>query len=828
MAEPIYRLHSLTLSGFRAYLVPARFDFSKKPCLAIYAPNGKGKSSVIDALEFVFSKDGTLERLGQKAINNLAGPQALVHNLAADRGVEAAVSISYKCDGEPLNGTRSALGKRDIPVAAQTVASQFLVHPLIRGHGLRRFVEEDTPQERYAEVARWLQLAPLTEIQKNLRALKSQIKAASEDNSGVNRAVLQLRKCTAGAVLLWDNALIVAHINEAVLAPLDDTLALAALDDQDPGYVEVSARATAEENELGLAALRHLHRTGATIYAAVPGEPEKDLIVTGRLAEFEAAAQRRADAAALETEERQKAADVAFKSIWESAKTLFAVDDDTPDVCPVCVTPIADTAAGSSQAIKLHVETRLGELQAYSEAHSELGRAVASSMTARDRLIAAVNNLNALIREDSPMALAASGYLIALESWDGSAVPDASSFLTALDLQQAALVRRIAEIEAARGEHSYPKAKAAIDAILEVSREHGLAVSTKAELEGLFDTLTAQSTAVSAAIRAKMQTLLDTLQKPMQTIYHAIQGADAPPIRLELPAEEDATQQRLMLLIDFAANRPAVQPAGYLSDSQLHSVALALRLAAIRVFNTSAPFIALDDVVTSYDADHRRSIAALLASFGDTSQIIVTTHDERFFAYLHELVEPNHWHHTRITMLDPEYGPRFSDHKISDEMVEARWRVGESAANEMRRAEEEWLTKTCREFGAKLTIRPLEKPYAFDRGELASALAGLLSGLKLLPQPVPGVGNRFLMTLQKGEVENFGSHFQDNPNAFGSIGDEQTRWNEFKAFRAQFSCPKCSRNKFKQPRDLKRPVCAHEKCETPFDFAAPPPEMTAA
>src|SRR3546814_9104801 len=98
----------------------------------------------------------------------------------------------------------------------------------------------------------------------------------------------------------------------------------------------------------------------------------------------------------------------------------------------------------------------------------------------------------------------------------------------------------------------------------------------------------------------------------------------------------------------------------------------------------------------------------------------------------------------------------------------------------MRRAEEEWLIKICREFGAKLTIRPLEKPYAFDRGELASALAALLGGLKLVPLAIPGAGNRFLVTLQKGEVENFGSHFQDNPYATGSIGDEKTRWAEFK------------------------------------------------
>jgi hypothetical protein len=33
-------LHSLTLEGFRAFLQPKAFGFSKKPCLAIFAPNG--------------------------------------------------------------------------------------------------------------------------------------------------------------------------------------------------------------------------------------------------------------------------------------------------------------------------------------------------------------------------------------------------------------------------------------------------------------------------------------------------------------------------------------------------------------------------------------------------------------------------------------------------------------------------------------------------------------------------------------------------------------------------------------------------------------------
>ena len=92
MADP-YFLQSLRLAGFRAFLQPKVFDFSKKRSLAIFAPNGGGKSSVIDALEFMLSKDGTLERLGERAINNQAGPAALAHNLAEEAKIASKVSI---------------------------------------------------------------------------------------------------------------------------------------------------------------------------------------------------------------------------------------------------------------------------------------------------------------------------------------------------------------------------------------------------------------------------------------------------------------------------------------------------------------------------------------------------------------------------------------------------------------------------------------------------------------------------------------------------------------------------------------------------------------
>src|SRR3546814_12603460 len=84
-----------------------------------------------------------------------------------------------------------------------------------------------SPQHRYAEVAGWLNLAPLTGFQKNLRALRSQVKEASEDGIAVNRVLTQLRTLSANALQAWDEAAIAAHINQEALAPLDPAIAMA-------------------------------------------------------------------------------------------------------------------------------------------------------------------------------------------------------------------------------------------------------------------------------------------------------------------------------------------------------------------------------------------------------------------------------------------------------------------------------------------------------------------------------------------------------------------------------------------------------------------------
>jgi recombinational DNA repair ATPase RecF len=821
MADP-YFLQSLSLTGFRAYLQPKTFDFSKKRCLAIFAPNGSGKSSAIDALEFILSKEGTLERLGQRAINNQAGPIALAHNQAEEAKIMPTVAIGLISGNDLTSGIRVAAGtKRPIPAVATAINTCFAVPPIIRGHALRTFVEIHTPEQRYADVANWLQLGPLVDVQKNLRSLRTQIKTAAEDQTALQRVDALLAKETTQAIKSWDTAAVLSHANTLILAPLDPALFIVALTALDPAYIALETRAKAEENKIGLAGLGQIRSATASVWLETTDADSGEIVVSGAIPTFDAAVTALGMADTKEAEERDKAAGTAFQALWKAAEMLFADGAPAPDICPVCITPIADTVAGSPEAVRGHVARHLEELADYAAAKKTRDDAKTAATKAHTQLVASLPGLLGLLGDvDAELKSDLVAYQADVAGWPKSSAPSSATTVASISRLLTALDKAISEIEAKQGDHTYIKAKAKIDRLLELEGERNLALRTSEELGTLSEALTAQAATISAEIRKKVQALLDKLQTPMNDIYKMIQGAGAKPIRLELPGEDDSNQQRLNLLIDFAANRAGVQPGGYLSDSQIHSVALALRMAAIKQFNTDAPIIALDDVVTSYDADHRRTIAALIATMFGGCQILITTHDERFFNYLKDQLEAKTWHFTRIIGLDPAFGPRFADHKVSDEMIEDRWADGQLAANEMRQAEEEWLLGICRDFGVSVRIRPLEKAYTYDRSELASALGGFLKNAKLEPALVPGVNNRFLASLATGTIENFGSHFQDVPYGDGSIGDEKTRWDEFKTFRSQFVCKNCSRTKFQRPLTLKKPVCAHGGCEAQFEFAA--------
>ena len=821
MTTPI-TIESIELQGFRAYLKTQSFtlcDGNKPKSLAIFAPNAKGKSSLVDAFEYYFSKDATLQRLGLRASQTQTGPAALEHVEAGEYGITPAVSFKFRQGANKLGDVRDIASGKALPHSAQLVLSATRVPFIIHGYELRGFVEASS-ETRYREIASWFSLDPLLAIQNNLRALQRQVKAKADSQIAGDERLRDLQRMTSDGISIWNESAICDWFNTQILSRLDESLTLSEISESDTVYLVLAQRREEEEKRVGVAALKTLIAQIDALSMPVADSEEQK---SGLVPDFERSFSDFGLAADGESKERGRASQSVFNEMWSKAQSLFEMDDHDFDFCPVCDTEFGATPHGSRDAVRISINAKLAMLTSYRQAEATLATAIQQLSKHQQSLRTTLENLcNGLASADYEAAAGpVTDYLAELESWDHAIpLPDSRDLIQAFDSIRRFLIDARGRLEEQQGENTYAHAYNIANQLIQVRTDLTRIYRSKEELQKLHSELVKQANLIESAINRHNEGLLSELEHDVDVLYKKIQGVrqDEPTlIRLQLAAGSAANQQQVRLVVDYGKNRKDVAPSGYLSDSQIHTAALSLRLAAIRKFNTGAPIMVLDDVVTSYDADHRKTIASALAEEFEGMQIVLVTHDEQFFYLLQDHLPAATWVFRRITHIEPSFGPVFSDYRTPDEVIQRKLDDGEPVGEEIRKSQEEWLLTICRDFGVEVVIRPMDKPYQYERSELATALAGFLKARNLVPPKVPGISNPFLNSLQRDVVENFASHFSDNPYRSASSGDERARWQEWRLFRDSFVCSNCGRNRFRRPREISKPVC--RKCETPFEFS---------
>ena len=172
-------------------------------------------------------------------------------------------------------------------------------------------------------------------------------------------------------------------------------------------------------------------------------------------------------------------------------------------------------------------------------------------------------------------------------------------------------------------------------------------------------------------------------------------------------------------------------PHGVLSESHLNSLGVALFLAMADSFNEQLDFLVLNDVVNSFDAEHRGELAALLAGDFAHRQLIVLTHDQLFFDRLTRLAPS--WKRIEFTSWDFHEGPRTMAYQSAKMLQKAQSALDNgdrpSAAMMGRRALEEVLQDVCEGLAAPL---PFRRGIRNDRREIGEVLAGARRILKEL------------------------------------------------------------------------------------------------
>ena len=162
-----WKIRKLSVKGVKGVLDRSGdFDFGDGKSIAVYAPNGCGKSGYADAVEYLYSKDGAVEHLGQGgADSERGGKHAIPHVLAEEKGITPIVSVTLHNDSPPetVEVTRQVkTGRADpMPAPLEAIVKAAPAHRILRQHDLRQFIVEMQPREKYSELSRWLGLEHL-------------------------------------------------------------------------------------------------------------------------------------------------------------------------------------------------------------------------------------------------------------------------------------------------------------------------------------------------------------------------------------------------------------------------------------------------------------------------------------------------------------------------------------------------------------------------------------------------------------------------------------------------------------------------------------------
>ena len=517
MTEPI-TIKTLKLSGFRAYLKPKTFTLHRKKTplsLAVFAPNAKGKSSLVDSLEYYFSENGTLERLGQRQSTTKTGSGAIRHVDAKKKNVDTFVHIKFNLGDKEFGDKRQFPNQR--PDVAKIILDRTKASFIIRGYELRKFIDGVSPTDQYQELVVWFGLKPLLQLQKNLKKLKQQIHQKVADTTDYKERLRDIASITNNTLTVWDESDILVWVNENVLTKLNKPLQLKELSSDDPTFAELNSLMQMDQKRTGLETLEKLLTVIKEIWVQpVTGQDNP----TGHINLFEKSVIIFNEAFDAESKIRSTTSEFMFNDLWEKTKNMLE-DNIKLDKCPVCGTEFSKSPGGSHDAVYATLCVNISKLKECQQAES-------AKKDARDKLDYSVNTLGEALKNLELLGGseykydAISAYHKALQSWKiEDVVPDNKEVTINLTRLHALVSADIKKIKQSQVMHAND-AFATIERLLEIKAELERIELTKTKMQSISASLDKQIETFDITIVNHIQNLVSELEDNIRLLYQSI------------------------------------------------------------------------------------------------------------------------------------------------------------------------------------------------------------------------------------------------------------------------------------------------------------------
>ncbi len=777
-------IRKISLQACRGFLERREIAMSagKRPVsVCVFGDNGSGKSSIADAIEFFFAADGLIGRLKKKQNENFAGASALVHARAASRKVRTEVEFEL-ADGSVVRRTANGSGTAsELPNESIRILETSPVPMLMRSWEMKTFVADVKGADRYTILARWVGLSRLTELQDALTKIEGKIRKDDWRRPTEAKAVhdRSIETLTNRKLQSWSAPALVKWINGEITSVTAGRIkTLAKLSELERVEAEIEAAQSSE-------ATRSLLAQYETVVEALRSlsSDESPFAAMTRQSAHRAAAH--ADVERL----KEASSNSGLLALWSEARDHLTAAHD--DHCPVCSRPF--DAAVSRKSVLTRLEKSLAGLQALSEAEDRLKASVARLTQDRAAMNGAIAMVTrALENLDDPTLSALRDALSDVKAAASQSKAGPSEFDRSLRsaIDQMGLIVKPAvkhastQAERLRKEAGSPYAAllVSVSKLIDVRDEWTKADAEERQLERVAEQYKMVAAAIRAEVRAHVKAIIEQLESDVRAIYAALRGNDEHVPVVDVDVSDDKKSMSVTVSL-FGVE--GVPPSGYLSDSQLNSLGLAIYLAAVRRFNAGFPFVVLDDIMSSYDASHRLNLVHVIDQYLQSHQVIVTTHDEVFFSEMKAALASNgNWHFLRLKPWMLETGVRFQDDVPPDEDIERRLRDGEPAevvAQLMMSTAERWLCERLCDGGGAVKLK-IKKD-----GSVAPATIGQLWSAAQEDFDESAKAHPSYAILRGHAILNWPRHAGTNGKLKVSIGELETFWKHYKSFRAALS-----------------------------------------
>ena len=775
------KINQLTLKGFRGVKSEIDINLPDNSSLLLYGDNGCGKSSVLDAIEWFVSDQ----------VSHLSGEEIEMHggirHASNPTSDECSVKLSFSKPNLENKKTLNLIkekNKTEFEVGLSGEQEQFLRllsqdHIWIRSSDLMKFVL-GTKSDRLNDVSSIIGFEPVTNTKTVLKKASNEIKGIIKAKNFATAKANEQKSIAENLDALVSNEQQFLAVANAIIKPYTSS--------QPTTLIQLQTAIHDLSSSLKSSDIKK-HTDLANAIAAVNR-------LEGHLQAIEDNYSDYIEARLSFHSDKERLGKLNEKILLENALKLLS--HHQKDNCPLCL------QIYSRAELEERINDRLQELKSIQEEF--------------DNLIAKSSNINLIFSQVMPSLnsiLNCSSYftsdeivrvLSAVNLLNKAVTEFVQGLQSSVDQQFCVLPLKFTENlfeyssifkDAAQKsqEEINKSASSQLSAIISklsvsLNAFNRIEILTAEEiiLTNQANTLSLIVTQFNEFQRTEMSKFLEAISSKINEYYLSMNPSDKVD-NIRLACIEDKNGEFAGLAIHFLFHgKLADSPRKFLSESNLNALGLCLFLSSVRAYNKTSKFIVLDDVISSFDKNHRVLFARLLLEKFNDHQLLILTHESEWYEYLSSLVKGKPWRVLRTTWSKEEGAViSMAAGEILDQIKRKIADNDESnLGNLIRRYGERCLKDIAHLLGVPVAFQFNDRNESRTFGELYSPIRGYLKKKATAISDLPQVSA--LSTCQF--FSNVSSH--DNPYN-PNISDLKVAFNDLQSFLEIFTCNVCSR-----------------------------------